>query len=130
MRTIAAIPLIAGIAIFTASMHPSAVPTFSNPVTAAPVNHTLVLTANDYAYAGLPARVSAGWVTIRMINAGKELHMFASVSVPAGTTADGLLDSLMHGRTLKDLTEWGAPTPSRPAIRPRSLFSFQSANML
>lgn len=113
MRTIAAIPLIAGIAIATGSLPPSAAPLSSKPIVPT-VNRTLVLTAHDFAFSGLPTRVSAGWVTIRMINAGKELHMFASVSVPAGTTADGLLDSLMHGRALKGLTEWGGPNAVAP----------------
>lgn len=81
----AVIPLMAGIAMTTVHMHHPIVPM---PTTMAvpSANRTLVVTANDYAFSGLPARVSAGWVTIRMINAGKELHMFASVEIPPGLT--------------------------------------------
>ncbi|MEO7103910.1 MAG: hypothetical protein ABI311_11010 [Gemmatimonadaceae bacterium] len=115
MRTVGAvIPLMAGIVLATASLHYPAVPVSPKPVTAPPVNHTLLLTANDYAFSGLPARVSAGWVTVRMINAGKELHMFASMSVPTGMTTAAVLDSLLRGNSTKDITEWGGPNAVAP----------------
>jgi len=115
MRSVGAvIPLVAGIAIATLNVYHPAVPISPKTVAAPPVNHTLVLTAHDYAFSGLPTRVSAGWVTVRMINAGKELHMFASVSVPAGMTTASLLDSLLRGNSTKDLTEWGGPNAVAP----------------
>lgn len=112
MRSFSAvIPLMAVVAMATINMHPRMAPT---PLSAPAANRTLVVKANDYAFSGMPARVSAGWVTIRMINAGKELHMFASVSAPPGMTAAALLDSLVKDRTPKNLTEWGGPNAVAP----------------
>jgi plastocyanin len=119
MRSVGAvIPLMAGIAIATGSMHHPAVqptvPALKTVAKAPSVNHTLVVTANDYAFTGMTTRVSAGWVTIRMINAGKELHMFASANVPAGMTTAGMLDSIMKDRVPKNFTEWGGPNAVAP----------------
>jgi hypothetical protein len=74
----------------------------------------LLVTANDYAFTGMTPRVSAGWVTIRMRNAGKELHMFAVANVPRGLTSAGLLDSVMKGKVPRDVKEWGGPNAVEP----------------
>ncbi|HSU97966.1 MAG TPA: hypothetical protein VLI40_12095 [Gemmatimonadaceae bacterium] len=113
MRSVGAvIPLIA-IAMGSVGMYHHTVP---NPaaVPAPAVGRTLTLTANDYAFTGMTARVSAGWVTIRMVNAGKELHMFASASVPRGMTTGAVLDSIMKDRVPKGFTEWGGPNAVAP----------------
>jgi hypothetical protein len=115
MRSVGAvIPLMAGIAMVTVNMHHPAVPVPMTTVSAPSVNRTLVVTANDFAFTGMTARVSAGWVTIRMINAGKELHMFASASVPRGMTTSAILDSIMKDRVPKGFTEWGGPNAVAP----------------
>jgi len=108
MRSVGAvIPLMAGIVMVPSAMRHSTVPAPS-------ATHTLVVTANDYAFTGMTARVSAGWVTIRMVNVGKELHMFASASVPHGMTTAGMLDSIMKNRIPKNFTEWGGPNAVAP----------------
>jgi hypothetical protein len=115
MRSVGAlIPLIAGITMASVNTYHSTVPGPSPAVSAPSVNHTLTVTANDFAYTGMTPRVSAGWVTIRMINAGKQLHMFASAGVPRGMTSAGVLDSIMHDRVPKDFTEWGGPNAVAP----------------
>jgi hypothetical protein len=115
MRSVGAlIALIAGITMASVNTHYPTVPAPSSAVSAPSLNHTLLLTANDYAFTGMTTRVSAGWVTIRMVNAGKELHMFASMNVPHGMTTARLLDSLMKDRTPKNLTEWGGPNAVAP----------------
>ncbi len=115
MRSVGAvIPLMAGIAMISSAMRHSTVPAPSTTMSAPSATRTLVVTANDYAFTGMTARVSAGWVTIRMINAGKELHMFASAAVPHGMTTAGVLDSLTKDRVPKNLTEWGGPNAVAP----------------
>jgi len=60
------------------------------------VNRTLVVTATDYAFRGLPLRVRAGWLTLRLVNAGKETHMLSVAPIPPGYTTSGFVDSLVH----------------------------------
>jgi hypothetical protein len=115
MRSVGAvIPLMAGLAMATGTMHRPTVPTPPKAMSAPAANRTLTVTANDYAFTGMTARVSAGWVTIRMVNAGKELHMFASASVPRGMTVSGTLDSILKEHAPKDFTEWGGPNAVAP----------------
>ena len=79
-------------------------------------NRTFIFTAHDFAYTGLPARLPAGWVTLRMVNAGRELHMFATSSVPRGYTTRSLETGLLRN-TLPDslrLEEWGGPNAVAP----------------
>jgi hypothetical protein len=115
MRSVGAvIPLMAGIAMVTVNMHHSAVPMRPTTTSVPSANRTLVLTANDYAFTGMTTRVSAGWVAIRMVNAGKELHMFASASVPRGMTTGAVLDSIMKDRVPKGFMEWGGPNAVAP----------------
>lgn len=109
----AVVPLIAGITMAAVNVHHTAVTTRTT-MSVPSANRTLVLTANDFAFSGMPARVSAGWVTIRMINAGKELHMFASMSVPSGMTPADLLDALVKNRAPTDIKEWGGPNAVAP----------------
>ena len=76
---------------------------------------SFVVTATDYAYSGVPAEVAAGWVTIRMVNNGHELHMLATMNVPHGFTAATLIDSLLHNRHIPDdMREWGGPNAVAP----------------
>ncbi|MGH9420720.1 MAG: hypothetical protein ACRD3J_12155 [Thermoanaerobaculia bacterium] len=84
------------------------------PHSPAPLPRTVLITATDYAFAVPQPALPAGWVTIRMANAGRELHMFASASVPPGYTASSLLDSLLHDRFHASLTEWGGPNAVAP----------------
>jgi len=115
MRSVGAlIPLMAGITMATVTMHPPTVPMPSKTPSAPAAGRTLTLTANDFAFTGMTARVSAGWVTIRMINAGKEMHMFASASVPRGMTTSAVLDSIMKEHVPKDFKEWGGPNAVAP----------------
>jgi hypothetical protein len=108
MRSIGAVvPLIAGIAMATVNMHHASVPVTA--VTPPAVNRTLLVTANDFSFTVKTPQVSAGWVTIKMANAGKELHMIAVANVPAGITTTGMLDSLMKGPLPKKSVEWGGP---------------------
>ncbi len=69
----------------------------------------IVITAHDYAYTGMPARVPAGWLTLKMVNGGHELHMLAIAHVPRGFTAASLIDSLIHNRYIPPISEVGGP---------------------
>ena len=76
---------------------------------------TVVITATDYAFTGMPATVAAGWVTIRMVNRGHELHMFATANVPHGYTVASVTDSMLHdGHLPDDMREWGGPNAVAP----------------
>jgi hypothetical protein len=79
-------------------------------------SRTVTITAHDFAYTGLPVHAPAGWLTFRMINAGRELHMFATASVPSGYTASTLEAALLGGKGPKNLriTEWGGPNAVAP----------------
>ena len=73
------------------------------------VRRTFVVTANDFAFQGLPVHAPAGWLTIRMTNAGRELHMFATASVPRGYTVATFQAALMKGDVPGGVTEFGGP---------------------
>jgi len=78
------------------------------------VNRTFVVTATDFAYRGLPIHVPAGWVTLRMANAGHELHMFATASVPHGYSASSLEAALLTNHLPGHITEYGGPNAVVP----------------
>ena len=70
---------------------------------AAPSRRDVTVTATDYAFRGLPDSISAGWVTFRLANTGREQHMLAILSVPPELSQYGLMDSLSHGHFPADL---------------------------
>ena len=116
MRSVgAAFPLIVGLSVAGAFGHHSAGATshFLREATP-PASRTIVIAAHDFAYTGLPVRAPAGWLTVKMVNAGHELHMLATFSVPRGYTASSLLDSVAHGKIPAGLTEWGGPNAVAP----------------
>lgn len=78
------------------------------------VNRTFVVTANDFAYSGLPVHAPAGWLTLRMVNAGHELHTFATASVPHGQSASNLEAALLKNHVPGDITEYGGPNAVAP----------------
>jgi uncharacterized cupredoxin-like copper-binding protein len=96
-------------------MHDTSVATAAPPISVPPVtNHTVTITATDYAFVGVPARVSAGWVTFRMANTGHEFHMLATAVVPHGYTVTAFEDSLLHAHGLPEVKEWGGPNAVAP----------------
>ena len=118
----ATLMLVAGVATVAATKnHATAAPVARPPVHAkraanrAP-NRTFIVTANDFAYRGLPVHAPAGWLTFRMVNAGRELHMFATASVPRGYTASSLETALLSGKMPSSLgiKEWGGPNAVAP----------------
>lgn len=107
--------LLLGISMMAAPVHDAVARTLLSPrAKAPPSNRTILITAHDFAFTGIPARIPAGWVTIRMANAGKELHMFASASVPSGMTATQMIDSILQAKNLKGAQEWGGPNAVAP----------------
>jgi hypothetical protein len=79
------------------------------PATAASAtNRTIVFTAHDFAFTGVPQRMPAGWLTLRMVNSGRELHMFGISRVRDGHTVKEVIDSLTHHREAPT-EEWGGP---------------------
>ena len=116
MRSLGAVlPLIVELSLASTFGHQSAVATsHSSMRVTPPASRTLVITAHDYAYTGLPVRAPAGWLTVKMVNAGRELHMLATFDVPKGYTASTLIDSLTHGKVPADLREWGGPNAVAP----------------
>lgn len=67
-------------------------------------DHTIL--ASDYAFRGLPAHVLPGWVTLRLVNTGKETHMLAVAPVPAGYTTSAFVDSLVRLHIAPNTTFW------------------------
>ena len=78
------------------------------------VNRTFIVTASDFAYRGLPVHAPAGWVTWRMVNTGRELHMFATAAVPRGYTVASFEAALLNGPAPRDITEFGGPNAVAP----------------
>lgn len=114
----ATLVLVAALATVAATTdHAAAAPAGMPPVHAKRVvNRTVIVTAHDFAYTGLPVHAPAGWLTFRMANAGHELHMFATAAVPRGYTASSLEAALLRDRLPKDLDlkEWGGPNAVAP----------------
>lgn len=72
----------------------------------APDSRDHVIVASDYAFRGLPVHARAGWLTLRLVNTGKETHMLAVAPTPAGYTTSGFVDSLVHLRIAPNTTWW------------------------
>jgi hypothetical protein len=72
-----------------------------------------LVTAHDYAFAGIPERAPAGWLTFRMANAGIELHMFGIARVRDGHTLPETIDSLSNDREVP-VDDWGGPNAVSP----------------
>jgi hypothetical protein len=62
--------------------------------------------ASDYAFRGLPVHAPSGWLTLRLVNTGKETHMLAIAPVPSGYTTSGFVDSLVHLHLGPNPTFW------------------------
>jgi hypothetical protein len=75
---------------------------------------TILITAHDYAFTGVPARVHAGWLTLRLVNAGSEVHMLGIGRVPYGHSARAVLDAIMHDREVPETSSWGGPNAVSP----------------
>jgi hypothetical protein len=111
----ATIVLIAGLATASTSADRAAAPPLARPVHATrSVSRTFIVTANDFAYRALPVHAPAGWLTFRMANAGRELHMFATASVPRGYTAASFEALLLKGHVPGGVTEFGGPNAVAP----------------
>jgi uncharacterized cupredoxin-like copper-binding protein len=65
---------------------------------------TILVTAHEYAFTGVPARIHAGWLTFRLANAGSEVHMLGIARVPYGHSA----------RVEPETTAWGGPNAVSP----------------
>ena len=81
---------------------------------ASDTNRTILITAHDYSYTGVPVHAPAGWLRMRMVNAGKELHMLAIADVPRGYTTATLIDSLLHNRAVGHMQNWGGVNATGP----------------
>jgi hypothetical protein len=66
-----------------------------------------VITARDYSYNGLPLHAPAGWLTMRLVNAGTEMHMLGVLAVPAKYTPAEMMDSVVHMHLPNNLVAWG-----------------------
>jgi hypothetical protein len=75
---------------------------------------TILVTAHDYSFSGVPARIHAGWLTIRLVNAGREVHMLGIGRVPSGHSARAVLDAIAHDRTVPEVSDWGGPNVVSP----------------
>jgi hypothetical protein len=75
---------------------------------------TILVTAHDYSFSGVPARIHAGWLTLRLVNAGTEVHMLGIARVPYGHSARAVLDAIAHDRTVPETSDWGGPNAVSP----------------
>ena len=75
---------------------------------------TVLITAHDYAFTGVPARIHAGWLTFRLANAGSEVHMLGIARVPYGHSARAVLDAIARDRVEPETTDWGGPNAVSP----------------
>jgi hypothetical protein len=75
---------------------------------------TILITAHDYAFTGVPARIHAGWLTFRLVNAGSEVHMLGIARVPYGHSARAVLEAIARDRVEPETTAWGGPNAVSP----------------
>jgi hypothetical protein len=75
---------------------------------------TVLVTAHDYSFSGVPARIRSGWLTFRLVNAGAELHMLGIGRVPYGHSAHAVLDAFAHNRAVPETSDWGGPNAVSP----------------
>jgi hypothetical protein len=75
---------------------------------------TVLVTAHDFSFSGVPARIRAGWLTLRLVNAGSEVHMLAIARVPYGHSARAVLDAIAKGRPEPETSDWGGPNAVSP----------------
>jgi len=75
---------------------------------------TVVVTAHDYAFTGVPARIHAGWITLRLVNAGTEVHMMGFERIPFGHSAHAVLEAIANDRPAPETSSWGGPNAVSP----------------
>jgi hypothetical protein len=75
---------------------------------------TVLITAHDYAFTGVPTRIRAGWLTFRLVNAGSEVHMLGIARVPYGHSARAVLEAIARARMEPETTDWGGPNAVSP----------------
>jgi hypothetical protein len=76
---------------------------------AAPLSRTLLVTAHDYAFSGVPSTLPAGWISLRMVNAGTQPHMLAIARLKGAMTATAAMDSLLRNPYWADVVDWSGP---------------------
>jgi hypothetical protein len=77
------------------------------PPQAAPSARTITYDATEYSFHG-PTQTSAGLVTIRLVNRGKEMHWMETYRLGAGKTLDDFLRAITPGHPWPD----GVATPT------------------
>lgn len=80
-----------------------------SPASAKPSSRSLLITAHDYAFTGMPSTLPAGWISMRMINAGTQPHMLAIGRVKGTLTATAAIDSLLRNPNWADIVDWSGP---------------------
>jgi hypothetical protein len=75
---------------------------------------TVLITAHDYSFTGVPARIRGGWLTVRLVNGGNEVHMLGIGRVPYGHSARAVLDAIAHHKSVPETTDWGGPNAVSP----------------
>lgn len=75
---------------------------------------TILVTAHDYSFAGVPARIHAGWITLRLVNAGTEVHMMGFERIPFGHSAHAVLEAIANDRPAPETSSWGGPNAVSP----------------
>jgi hypothetical protein len=111
--TLVLIAVVAGGTI--AMQHAAAAPAVRRPLhPRRGVNRTFTVTASDFAYRGLPVHAPAGWMTWRMVNTGRELHMFATAAVPRGHTVASFEAALLKDQVPGHIMEFGGPNAVAP----------------
>jgi uncharacterized cupredoxin-like copper-binding protein len=75
---------------------------------------TVLITAHDYFFTGVPARIHAGWLTLRLVNAGTEVHMLGIGRVPYGHSARAVLAAIVSNRSVPETADWGGPNAVSP----------------
>ena len=78
------------------------------------VARTVLVTAHDYTFSGVPPRIHAGWLTFRLVNAGAEVHMMGIERVPYGHSARAFLEAIASDHSTPETSSWGGPNAVSP----------------
>jgi hypothetical protein len=86
--------------------------TSRSPVSSGLRDYTV--TARDYAFSDLPLHAPEGWLTLRLVNAGTEMHMLGVLRVPRGVSAASVLDSVIQMHIPASVKGWAGVNDVSP----------------
>src|SRR2546429_1959173 len=85
------------------------------PLASSVANGDTVYIARDYAFTG-PDQIPAGWISVKLINQGEDLHQLQFIKLPDGKTAEDFAAAMTanHTRLPAGIERRGGPNSVVP----------------